>query len=104
MSVLRSDDPYDMLRVMHTNGWNYDISPDEIIARLQQWDADFGLDLHGASLDWLEATFESPPADWHAFAEEVYAFCPDVVGQGTETVARLAYEMRKRNTLYLWWD
>ena len=39
-----------------------------------------------------------------AFAREVYAFCPDVVDQGTETVEALAAEMKQENTVYLWWD
>ena len=45
-----------------------------------------------------------PPADWMALAREVYEFCPDIVDQGTETVERLAYEMRVTNELFLWWD
>jgi hypothetical protein len=39
-----------------------------------------------------------------AFAREVYAFCPDVVDQGTGAVEALAAEMSRTNTLYLWWD
>jgi len=34
--LLKASDPYDMLRTMGTNGWNYDISPDMVIARLKK--------------------------------------------------------------------
>ena len=104
VSVFKGNDPFDMLRTMGTNGWNYDLSPDDVIARLQQWDAAFGLDMQGVGFDWLEATFFRKPTDMAAFAEQVYEFCPDVVDQGTDTVEALAEEMRRTNTLYLWWD
>ncbi|MGH7537403.1 MAG: hypothetical protein ACREMF_02100 [Gemmatimonadales bacterium] len=54
LSVLRETDPYSTLRVMGTNGWNYGISPDSIIVRLQRWDAAFGLDLQGVGYLWWD--------------------------------------------------
>jgi len=104
VSVLRGTDQYEMLRVMQTNGWNYDISPETVIERVKLWDSRYGLDIYGAAFDWLEARFERAPADMMAFAREVYEFCPDVVDQGTETVEALANEMARTNSVYLWWD
>ncbi len=104
VSLLKTSDPYDALRTMGTNGWNYDISPEMVIARLKAWDARFGLVLHGVGFDWLEARFKRPPENLLEFAKEVYAFCPDVVDQGTGTVDGLAKDMRRTNTLFLWWD
>ncbi len=104
VSLLKASDPYDMLRTMGTNGWNYDISPDMVIAHLKKWDAEFGLVLSGVGFDWVEAQFKRQPANMLEYAKEVYAFCPDVVEQGTETVENLAKEMKRTNTLFLWWD
>jgi hypothetical protein len=104
VSVLRTADQYEALRVMSTNGWNHDISPGAVISRLKEWDAELGLALLGAGFDWIEAQMRQPPKDMLAFAQAVYAFCPDVVDQGTETVTALADEMRRTRTLYLWWD
>lgn len=42
------------------------------------------LELTAAGFDWLEGRFASRQPDWKAFARELYAFCPDVVTQGTE--------------------
>ena len=75
-----------------------------MIERLKKWDAEYGLVLRGVGFDWVEAEFKKQPADMRAFAEEVFKFCPDVVTQGTETVERLADEMQRENTLYLWWE
>lgn len=104
VSLLKTSDPYDMLRIMGTNGANYDISPDMVIARLKKWDAEFGLVLSGVGFDWLEAQFKRRPANMLEYAKEVYTFCPDVVEQGTGTVEALAKEMKRTNTLFLWWD
>ncbi len=93
VSFLKTSDPYDMLRTMGTNGWNYDISPEMVIARLKEWDRKFGIAIHGVGFDWVEGEFKSQPSDMPGFANEVYKFCPDVVDQGTETVAALAAHM-----------
>ncbi len=104
IAVIRSDDPFEMLRVRHTNGINYEIENEAVIAKLKEWDERFGLNLIGADFDWVEAEFRTRPDDMAAFAKEVYEFCPDVVDQGVGTVEALADEMRRTNTLYLWWD
>ena len=104
VAVLRSSDRYDALRTMGTNGTNYDIHTDSIITRLRQWDRRYGLTLVGAGFDWVEVELRRVPADWMGLAREVFKFCPDVVEQGTLTVAALAAEMRRSRTIYLWWD
>jgi Domain of unknown function (DUF4253) len=104
VAVLRGDDPFLPVRVMGTNGANFDVMNDDVVERLQAWDARYGLVLTGAGHDWLQADFVTPPADMTAFAHEVYEFCPDVVDQGTETVEALAAEMAAGNFVYLWWD
>jgi hypothetical protein len=101
---MKASSPYDVLKVMGTNGWNYDISPEMVVARMQEWDNRFGLVLHGAGFDWFEASFRRQPANMLEFAKEVYEFCPDVVDQGTGTVEALAAEMKRTNIVFLWWD
>lgn len=104
VSVLKATSIRDVLRAMGTNGWNYDLSPAMVIARIQEWDQRYGLVLHGAGFDWFEASFTRPPTDMLAFANEVYEFCPDTVEQGLESVEALAAELRRSNTVSLWWD
>ncbi len=104
VSVMVAESMYDVLVTVGTSGWNYDLSPESVAKRLREWDRRYGLVLVGAGNDWFEAEFMKRPEDMPAFAREVYAFCPDVVDQGTETVEALAEEMRRKNTLYLWWD
>lgn len=104
VALLRGEERWLPVRVMGTNGANYDVWNDDVLRRLDEWDARFGLVLTGAGDDWLQADFRTPPPDMAAFAAEVYEFCPDVVDQGTETVEALEKEMTVHNTVYLWWD
>ena len=104
VSVMKAADPYEIILAMGTNGWNYDLSPAQVVDELKQWDREYGLVFRGIAFDWLEAEFTNPPSDMRAFAERVYKFCPDVVDQGTETVDELAREMQRENSVYLWWD
>ena len=103
IAVLKADD-LGYLALVRTDGINYDIDHEKVMAKYAEWNKKYGLKLVGAGQDWLEAEYTHPPADWDAFAAEVYAFCPDVVDQGTNTVAALAKEMKANNYLYLWWD
>lgn len=104
IAILKSHDDYEYLAIVRTDGINFDLEHEDVLARYRQWDQSFGLSLIGAGQDWLEAEFGTPPGDWSAFAQEVYEFCPDIVDQGTGDVKTLAEEMRTSNTLYLWWD
>lgn len=104
IAVLTDSDPYVYLRWVQVNGINYDVSHETVIDTLRMWDREFGLELIGGNFDWLNARFEIEPPDMRALAARVYAFCPDVVDHGTETIDRLAREMEKTGTLYCWWD
>lgn len=104
IAILKSDDEFYYLSVVQTNGNNYGISHSQVVERYRQWKEKYGLILIGAGNDWLDAKFRNPPDDWLAFAREVYEFCPDVVNQGTESIDSLAEEMRRSNSVYLWWD
>jgi hypothetical protein len=104
IGVIASRDQFDILRVRSTDGINYDIDNDSVLALARKWDAEYGLEFTGAALDWFEARLLRPPTDYLAFAKELFAVCPDIVTQGTNTVAALAAELRRNNLLFCWWD
>ena len=97
-------DPYEILRLMGTNGWNYDIGPDSIVAWLRALERDHPFVLTGIGFDWVEGRFRSAIGDAAVLAQRFYAFCPDIVDQGTETVEALARELAESQRLYCWWD
>ncbi|MEQ8618148.1 MAG: DUF4253 domain-containing protein [Lacipirellulaceae bacterium] len=72
----------DELKAKATNGDNYEVSNADIIARLEAWDAKYGIETSGITHDRVTVKFESLPDDTRALAEEIYEFCPDTVDQG----------------------
>jgi len=93
-----------ILRLVGTNGANYDIGPDSIVAWLETLEHDQPFILTGIGFDWLEGRFTTPLADPEGLARRFNAFCPDIVTQGTGTVESLAQELRRSAHLYCWWD
>jgi hypothetical protein len=104
IAILRGVNELDYLRMVYVAGPNYSITNEQVLEKYGKWRERYGLELIGANVDWLSASISKPPRNWKAFAAEVYEFSPDVVSQGTGTVAKLADEMRKVNELFLWWD
>ena len=102
IGILKGTDQYDILRVMHTDGGDYDISNEDVIERLKDWEKSSPFDIIGADNDWVEIEFKTLPQDLKAFAEEVYDFCPDAVDQGSGSVAGLITELELTMRSFLW--
>lgn len=82
VAILKTADPFAMIRVRRSDGGNYGISTEDIIDRLTAWQEIAAFDIVGASSDWVALVFSKLPDKICAFAEEVFLFCPDSVGQG----------------------
>lgn len=104
IGVLKGTDQYDILRTMHTDGDEYDITNQDVIDWLKGWEKRAPFDIVGADSDWVEIEFKTLPKDLKAFAEEVNDICPDAVEQGPGSVEGLVKEIRETKHLFLWWD
>lgn len=104
LALYPSRDSYAILRLVGTNGANYNIGPDSIVAWLRGLERDQPFVLTGIGFDWVAGRFTTPLTDPDALARRLNAFCPDIVTQGTRTVAALARELRRSGELYCWWD
>lgn len=104
VSVIKSDDQFDILRIQNTDGINYDLENEDIIKTLQLWDKRFGIEILGADFDWVDVRIKTPVEDATAFAKEVNAFCPDAVEQGVGDIEELEKLIRNQHRLFLWWD
>jgi hypothetical protein len=71
----------DRLRSLHTNGCNYNVFTDDIIAKLQEWDAQYGIRTSEITGDAVTVQFDSVPDDTRPLAVEIFRFCPDTVAQ-----------------------
>ena len=75
VALFPRSDRYEILRLMGTNGWNYDIGPDRIVAWLRALERDHPFVLTGMGFDWVEGRFRSAIGDAGALARRVYVFC-----------------------------
>jgi hypothetical protein len=106
IGIIKGIDQFDILKIRQTNGDNYDISNEEVIAKLRAWHQRYPFTIIGADFDWVEAKFKLLPEnkELKAFADEIYKFCPDIVDQGSGSIDGLIEEMKETIKLYLWWD
>lgn len=104
LGVVKGTDQFDILRIMHTNGNDSDISNQDIIDRLQEWKRTAPLDIIGAENGWVEIEFKTLPKDMRSFAAEVYEFCPDTVDRDAGSIAELERQIKRTRRLMLWWE
>ncbi len=104
IGILKGTDQYEILRIMHTDGDEYDITNQDVIDRLKEWEKISSFDIIGADNDWVELEFKTLPRDLKAFVEEVYDFAPDAVDEGPGTVNGLMKEIQQTKRLFLLWE
>ena len=76
-------DQYEPIRKANTDGANYDLDTDAIVARLKKWESLCKFRVTAAGHDTVDIEFETFPKDMDAFVRDLYEFCPDLVDQGT---------------------
>ncbi|HEX9996532.1 MAG TPA: DUF4253 domain-containing protein [Abditibacterium sp.] len=76
--VLKDQDPMAFVRLRRPDGINYDVTPEDVLVRLQQWHSLYQIEILGADHDQVELSFGILPENLMSFAEEVYWFCTDV--------------------------
>jgi|GEM_PF-3063456 len=82
VAILKTDDPYAIIKICKSDGANEDVSTEDILDRLERWKKDCEFEVVGASRDWVALQFSQLPKDLLRFAEDVYLFCPDAIVQG----------------------
>jgi len=102
IGIIKGTDQYEILRIMHTNG--DDVSHEDVIEKLKQWEKRIQFEIVGAENDWVEIEFRTMPQDLKAFAEDVYEFSPNTVDEGTGSLAELIKDISATKSLVLWWD
>lgn len=88
-------------------GWNACPPPEIHVKLLRQWQAEFGAELVGYTGDVLELKVLRPPRaieQARVLAQLQYAYCPDIVEQGVQTLENLARTLVDSSVWYFWWD
>ncbi len=104
IGIIKGTDQYEILRIMHTNGDEYEITNRDIIDRLRDWEKISSFEIIGADSEWVELEFKKLPKDLKAFAREVYEFSPDSIDEGPGTTEGMVKDLKKTKRLFLVWD
>lgn len=72
---------FDVIKENNTNGANHDISTEDVIKKLEDWDSRYGIEINDVSHDRLIVKFHAMPENVESLAKEIYQFCPDVIDQ-----------------------
>ncbi len=87
--------------------WNDCPAPETHCAIHRHWFEKYGAEIIGLSSDVIECRVAKPPIDKNEAMElamQQFAYCYDIVEQGTETIANLAGSLVNSNNWYFWWD
>lgn len=104
IAIIKGADQYDILRIMHTNGDDDDVSHEDVLAKLKQWEKRIRFEVVGAENDWVEIEFRTMPQDLSEFVNDVYEFSPDTVDEGTGSLDDLMKDISATKRLVLWWN
>lgn len=88
-------------------GWNDCPSAAEHTAIFKYWQHHYGAKVAAIAGDVIEMEVEHPPKTKEAalkLAEQQFIYCPDIVYQGTETIAALASTLLNGTVWFFWWD
>ena len=98
--------PWEIFAWLPFGGWNECPDTPELMAAAKYWYEKYGAVPAVMTHDVLEFDLPSPVErkEAAALALEQYAFCPDIVDQGCETVGVLADTLSKSTKWFFWWD
>ena len=114
LAILKTLDQHEIIHVVEARGWDSDDKqwqPDELIAKLQEWQHLCDFNVIGAYSDNIKLEFTTLPHDLIAFAEEINHLCwelnqvYDIDSESEkERVEKLSEIIRETHKVYLWWD
>jgi hypothetical protein len=92
------------MQIMQTQGGNYDITNEQIVLQVKEWEAKWGLDLVVIDMDRIEGPLKVLPEDIESFTEVVYQLCPDVIDQGYGDMEAMISDYKQNQYFWMWWD
>ena len=107
VALVPTTDPTSLAPHLRYGDWNDCPSPAVHAAMARRWSQAYGATPVVFAGDVVEYRVARPVATQEQAIElalEQYAYCPDIVLQGTETVERLAAEILVAQYWFFWWD
>lgn len=92
---------------LQIGGWNACPSAEDHVSVLKYWTRLHATDVFAITHDAIEVHVTNPPTTRDQamrLAREQYAYCPDVIEQGSDTIANLAATLLGGRSWFFWWD
>jgi ankyrin repeat protein len=111
--LLPTAEKYVALIACGTNGANYGLDTEAVIAWLRGMEQENPFRLGGCGHDFLHGRFAGPIEDATALAARMIEFCPDIADQAHASIrlqpragqaAAIAQEMTATGSFFFWWD
>ncbi len=107
VALLSTRQGWQVPALLRYGGWNACPNPEEHVCMMKHWAETYGAEPLGMARDRVEMAVARPPRDRAAalaLATEQYAYCNDIVDQGTETLDALAAGLLGATAWFFWWD
>ncbi len=104
VTIMRANNQYEILKMMNTEGPNYNVTNDQVIRKIKEWDQRVGLKIIVADESRVEALILKLPDDLLDFTQEVYELCPDVIEQGYGSMKEMLKDYKTNKYFWMWWD
>ena len=106
MKVPKDDFGLTLIKAEGTNGINYSLDTNKIIAKLKEWNTKYGISVLSATYESMTVKFKNLPPDLDPLLSEAIAFDPDLNDCGSEDQAKqtLADELNRTGAISFWWD
>lgn len=104
---IKSNQSWKMPAHFKFGDWNSCPAAETHCALWKLWQQKYGAVIVGVSNDVIEAYITKPPTTPEQALElawQQYLYCPDIVDQGVETVAKLAEVLLNHDCWFFWWD
>lgn len=99
--------PWEVPAWLGYGDWNACPAAEEHVAIMKRWHERYGAEVVGMAAATVEMRVTHPPTSRTsalALAREQYAYCEDIVLQGTGDLEHLAHDIQNQGSWYFWWD
>jgi hypothetical protein len=105
--LIRMEHTYEVPAYLGLGGWNECPAPEIQVAVCREWQKAYKAVPGCITGDVIEFLVSAPPQtepEAMTLAADQWIYCEDIVGQGTQSIRKLAIEIWKSRTWFFWWD
>jgi hypothetical protein len=107
IAKIPAENPWELAAWIPMGGFNECPTPAQQVAVFRYWHEKYGAVPAVVAYDTWQMTVTKPPSaeeEAEALAKEQFAFCADIVTQGTDTIRGLASGLLNSPMWFFWWD